>query len=56
MADAIFTLRQTMEHYRDDQRDLHCIYRLGKAYDRVPRQELYNCVQLERVDEKYVYI
>lgn len=44
-----------MEHYGDGKKDLHCefIY-LEKAYDIVPRQDLWNCLRFKRVDEKYI--
>jgi hypothetical protein len=36
---------------------LHCIFiDLEKAYDRVPRQELCNCLRLKQVHEKYIRI
>ena len=55
--DAIFALRQLVEKYRDGQKDLHCIFiDLEKAYDRVPRQEVWNCLRLKEVGEKYIRI
>lgn len=53
--DAIFALRQLMEKYREGQKDLHCVFiDLEKAYDRVPRTEVWNCLRLKEVDEKYI--
>lgn len=53
--DAIFALRQVMEKYREGQRDLHCVFLdLEKAYDRVPRTEVWNCLRIKKVDEKYI--
>lgn len=53
--DAIFVLRQTMEKYREKQKRLHLVFiDLEKAYDRVPRQEVWRCMREKGVPEKYV--
>ncbi|KAK3532715.1 hypothetical protein QTP86_028084, partial [Hemibagrus guttatus] len=55
--DAIFALRILMEKYRDGQRELHCVFvDLEKAYDRVPREELWYCMRTSGVAEKYVRV
>ncbi|KAK3513905.1 hypothetical protein QTP70_032851 [Hemibagrus guttatus] len=55
--DAIFALRILMEKYRDGQRELHSvIVDLEKAYDRVPREELWYCMRKSGVAEKYVRV
>ncbi|KAK3549287.1 hypothetical protein QTP70_034498 [Hemibagrus guttatus] len=43
--------------YRDGQRELHCVFvNLAKAYDRVPREELWYCMRKSGVAEKYVRV
>ncbi|KAK3523817.1 hypothetical protein QTP70_010429 [Hemibagrus guttatus] len=55
--DAIFALRILMEKYRDGQRELHCVFvDLEKAYDRVPREELWYCMRKSGVAEKHVRV
>ncbi|KAK3521247.1 hypothetical protein QTP70_001544 [Hemibagrus guttatus] len=46
-----------MEKYRDGQRELHCVFvDLEKAYDRVPREELWYCMRMSGVADKYVRV
>ena len=53
--DAIFALRQLQEKYREGQTDLHAVFiDLEKAYDRVPREELFWCMRNKEVPEKYI--
>ena len=55
--DAIFALRMLMEKYREGQKELHCVFiDLEKAYDRVPREELWYCMRKSGVAEKYVRV
>ena len=55
--DAIFALRMLIEKYRDGQKELHCVFvDLEKAYDRVPREELWHCMRESGVSEKYVEV
>ena len=53
---AMFALRMLIEKYREGQRELvHCVFvDLEKAYDRVPRQELWYCMRKPEMAEKYV--
>ena len=55
--DAIFALRQLLEKYHEGQKKLHCVFiALEKAYDRVPRKEVWNCMRMKRVPEKFIRI
>ena len=52
-----FALRMLMEKYRESQRELHCIFvDLEKAYDRIPREELWYRMRKSGIMEKYVQL
>ena len=51
----VFALRTLMKKYREGQRELHCIFvDQEKAYDRVPREELWFCMRKSGMVEKNV--
>ena len=55
--DALFALRVLMEKYREGQKELHCVFvDLEKAYDNVPREEVWYCMRKSGLAEKYVRI
>ena len=55
--DAMFALRMLMEKYGKGQRELHCVFvDLVKAYDRVPREELWYSMRKSGMAEKYVQL
>ena len=55
--DALFALRVLMEKYREGQKELHFVFvDLEKAYDKVPREEVWYCMRKSGLAEKYVRI
>ena len=53
--DAMFALGMLMKNYSEGQRELHCVFvNLEKAYDRVPREELWYCMRKSGIVKKYV--
>ena len=55
--DALFALRVLMEKYREGQKELHCVFvDTEKAYDKVPREEVWYCMRKSGLAEKYVRI
>ena len=53
--DAIFIIKQTIEQYREGQKDICVTFiDLEKAYDRVPREEIRRTMMERLVPEKYV--
>ena len=55
--DAIFCLRMLLKRWNEGQKAVHCAFvDLEKAYDRVLREELWECVRLAETSECYIKI
>ena len=55
--DALFALRVLMEKNREGQKELHCVFvDLEKAYDKMPREEVWYCMRKFGLAEQYVRI
>ena len=53
--DAISILKQTIEKHREGQKDIRVTFiDIEKAYDRVPREEIWRCTRERNVPEKCV--
>ena len=53
--DAIFCLRMLLEKWTERQKTVHCAFTdLEKPYDRVPREELWECLRLAETSECYI--
>ena len=53
--DAIFILRQTVEKQRERQKNIRVTFiDLEKAFDRIPREEIWRCSRERNVPENYI--
>ena len=55
--DANFCLRMLLEKWTEGQKAVHCAFiDLEKAYDRVPREELWECLRFAETSKYYTRI
>ena len=53
--EAIFLIRQLMERYREQTKDLHMVFiDLEKAYDKIPRNVMWWALEKHKVPTKYI--
>ena len=53
--EAIFLMRQLMERYREQKKDLHMVFiDMEKAYDKIPRNVMWWALEKQKVPTKYV--
>ena len=55
--DAIFCLRMLLEKWAEGKKAVHCAFiDLEKAYDRVTKEELWECLQFAKISKCYIRI
>uniref|UniRef100_A0A8I6YD54 Reverse transcriptase domain-containing protein n=1 Tax=Hordeum vulgare subsp. vulgare TaxID=112509 RepID=A0A8I6YD54_HORVV len=53
--EAIFLVRQLMERYREQKKDLHMVFiDLEKAYDKIPRNVMWWALEKHKIPMKYI--
>ena len=53
--EAFFLVRQLMERYRKQKKDLHMVFiNLEKAYDKIPRNVMWWALEKHKVPAKYI--
>ena len=57
ITNAIFCLRMLLEKWTEGQKAVHCAFiNLEKAYDRIPKKELWECLRLAETSKCYIRI